>query len=137
MAGDASAKTFSFETVAVLIALMDKAGVKLGPVNYQLMASLDGQRTASSFDHGFREVKRRAKEIAVQAGGASNGGTPAPTPRKKADGKASGTKRKGSKKNASEDDDNDDEESSPTKKTKVKDEATEEVNKDRDDFWDQ
>ncbi len=72
--------TFSFETVAVLVAALERGGVKLGMSHYTLMASLAGNRTASSFDHGFRKVKARARELAEQEGG--GGGTPGPTPTK-------------------------------------------------------
>ncbi|KAK4957109.1 hypothetical protein LTR10_005067 [Elasticomyces elasticus] len=136
MAGDTQ-KPMPFEAVAVLVAAIEKDGFKLGMKHFQLMAELDGTRTKSSFEHEFRTIKARAREINGMAGN----GTPAPTSVKKptAKGKtgASDKKRKGGKKDASEDDDNDDDEGSPTKKSKVKDEAKDEEKEDGDDFWDQ
>ncbi|KAK5677533.1 hypothetical protein LTS10_010105 [Elasticomyces elasticus] len=128
MAGDTPANAaISFETAAVLVAAIEKDGTKLSMKHFQMMAELDGSRTKSSFEHEFRKIKQKAREINGEE-------TPAPTPRKKA---ASGTKRKGGKKDASEDRDNDDSGASPIKKPKVKDEATEEATEDGDGFWDQ
>ena len=64
----ASNETFSFDTVAVLVANLSKKGVTLGMKDYTQMAKLDGKRTASSFDHGFRKVKARARELLAEAG---------------------------------------------------------------------
>lgn len=56
-------QTFSAETVACLLAVMEKAGVSVGLKHYELMAKLDGNRTKSSFEHQFRKVKARGKEL--------------------------------------------------------------------------
>ncbi|KAK1073222.1 hypothetical protein LTR74_001931 [Friedmanniomyces endolithicus] len=109
-------QTFSFETVAVLVAALERGGVKLGMSHYTLMASLAGNRTASSFDHGFRKVKARARELAGQEGSAGAGGTPGPMPTK---AKTPGRKRKG-KQEDTQDADDEETEGSPSKKSKAK-----------------
>ena len=78
------AVTFTLDTVAALVAALYQTGRNLGMKDYELMAKLDGNHTASSFDHQFRKVKARAKELA---------GEPI-TPQKNGDAKnGSGTKR--------------------------------------------
>lgn len=59
----APAKDFDFETMAVVVCCLLENGVTLGMKQYQLMATLSGNRTASSFDHQFRKVKSRAREL--------------------------------------------------------------------------
>ncbi|KAI7371521.1 hypothetical protein KC354_g479 [Hortaea werneckii] len=86
MANDKDNKTFTFETVATVVAALQSQGKTLGNREYELMAALDGTRSASSFEHSFRAVKKRAQEIS-QKGGSKNGGkasTEKPTPRKRA-----------------------------------------------------
>ncbi|KAF2229326.1 hypothetical protein EV356DRAFT_493992 [Viridothelium virens] len=61
-----SDKTFSFDTIAVLLAVMESHSVKLGSKHYQMMSALDGKRGYNSFQHEFREVKKRAAELAAQ-----------------------------------------------------------------------
>ena len=61
-------QTFSFETVAVLVAVLKDKGGNLGMKEYELMASLDSSRTASGFDHLFRKVKNRANELIASKG---------------------------------------------------------------------
>lgn len=56
-------QTFSFETVAVLVAVVKEKGGTLGMKEYNLMSSLDASRSASGFDHLFRKVKSRATEL--------------------------------------------------------------------------
>lgn len=73
-------QTFTFETVAVLVAVIKDKGGNLGMKDYELMASLDSSRSASGFDHLFRKVKNRANELLE----AKNGGVaPVTTPKKK------------------------------------------------------
>ena len=67
----AEAQTFSFEEVACMVAAMNAAGVVLGAKHYGLMAKLDGTRTTSSFEHKFRAVKARGKELATELGDVS------------------------------------------------------------------
>lgn len=59
---------FTFETMACVLAVMDGKGANLGNKAYDLMAKLDGKRSASSFQHQFREVKKRGKELAAELG---------------------------------------------------------------------
>jgi hypothetical protein len=61
----AEAQTFTFQEVACMIAAMNAGGVSLGNKHYSLMAKLDGERTASGFEHKFRAVKARGKELAT------------------------------------------------------------------------
>lgn len=57
---------FSFETIACVLAVMEGKGNSLGSKAYKMMAKLDGNRTESSFEHQFRAVKARAKELAAE-----------------------------------------------------------------------
>ncbi|KAK0302601.1 hypothetical protein LTR01_008671 [Friedmanniomyces endolithicus] len=111
-------QTFSFETVDVLVAALERGGVKLGMSHYTLMASLSGgSRSASSFDHGFRKVKARARELAGQEAA----GTPGPTPGKgKTGGNGGGRKRKGKREDTQDADDEETEGSPSSKKSKAK-----------------
>lgn len=69
---------FSFETMAVVLYCVLESGVVLGDKHYQLMSALDGTRSANAFNHQFRKVKARAKELKQQAdnGGTATGSTP-------------------------------------------------------------
>jgi hypothetical protein len=62
----ADAPVFTAETVACMIAVMELKGATLGTKAYQLMAKLDGTRTASGFEHQFRTVKARGKVLAAE-----------------------------------------------------------------------
>ncbi|KAI7187221.1 hypothetical protein KC363_g6133 [Hortaea werneckii] len=86
MANDKDNKYFSFETVATIVAALQSQGKPLGNREYALMAELDGTRTASSFEHSFRAVKKRAQEISKKGAPKEGGNTSAekPTPRKRA-----------------------------------------------------
>jgi hypothetical protein len=72
----AEAQSFSFETMACVLAVMDAKGATLGTKAYELMATLDGNRSSSAFQHQFRAVKHRGKELASQLG--SDTATPTP-----------------------------------------------------------
>lgn len=88
----AEATTFTFQEVACMIAAMNAGGVTLGAKHYNLMAKLDGERTASGFEHKFRAVKARGKELAGDLNDET--ATPkAPKSAKKATTTASGKKR--------------------------------------------
>nr|POF26137.1 hypothetical protein CFP56_22285 [Quercus suber] len=64
-------QTFDFETMAIVLYAMGQSGLKLGTSHYKMMSDATGnQRGHDSFNHQFRAVKKRADEIAVQAGGA-------------------------------------------------------------------
>jgi hypothetical protein len=76
-----------------MIAAMNTAGVVLGAKHYALMAKLDGSRTTSSFEHKFRAVKARGKELATEL----NDGTATPkTPKTANKTKTSTGKKRGS-----------------------------------------
>jgi hypothetical protein len=64
----AEAQTFSFETMACVLAVMEAKGATLGNKAYDLMSELDGKRSASSFQHQFRAVKNRGKELVAALG---------------------------------------------------------------------
>jgi hypothetical protein len=57
---------FTFQEVTWMIAAMNAGGVSLGLKHYTLMAKLDGERSASSFEHKFRAVKSRGRELAAE-----------------------------------------------------------------------
>ncbi|KAF2498427.1 hypothetical protein BU16DRAFT_579552 [Lophium mytilinum] len=54
-------KTYTLDTVAVL--LMAANVVSISRTQYEMMSSLDGTRTADSFQHQLREVLKKAKEL--------------------------------------------------------------------------
>lgn len=64
-------QVFTFEEMACTIAAMEVSGVTLGNKVYDLMATMDGNRTASGYQHKFRAVKNRAKELAATLKGES------------------------------------------------------------------
>jgi len=84
--------TLPFDTVASLIATLEKEGTIIGKKHYATMAALDanaGMHTLSSFDHQFRQVKARAKELLAMAGDVSTASaTPSSTSKAGKGGKA-------------------------------------------------
>lgn len=65
----AGEQTFDFETMAVVLYAMLESGVTLGNNHYALMSAADSKgRTANSFQHSFRKVKNRAKELQATKG---------------------------------------------------------------------
>lgn len=66
MSGEANTQTFSFETMAVVLYAMQESGVTLGMKHYEMMAAISG-KGKDSFNHQFRKVKARAKELGEQA----------------------------------------------------------------------
>lgn len=70
-------QTFNFETMAVVLYCVLESGVTLGDKHYQMMSAVDGDRSASAFQHQFRKVKARAKELQKQAASGEGVGTPA------------------------------------------------------------
>ncbi|PVI03691.1 hypothetical protein DM02DRAFT_669581 [Periconia macrospinosa] len=54
-------KMFTENTVAVL--LMALGSVSISTSQYDLMSALDGEKTASSFQHQFRSVVKKAKDL--------------------------------------------------------------------------
>jgi hypothetical protein len=67
MATNTNAQTFDFETMAVVLYAMAESGVTLGMKHYEMMAKADGTRGKDGFNHQFRKVKARAKELQEQA----------------------------------------------------------------------
>jgi hypothetical protein len=61
-----SEQTFDYDTVTAIIYCMLKDGVVLGARHYETMSALSGTRTASAFQHDFRDAKRRAKDLLVK-----------------------------------------------------------------------
>ena len=59
--------------VACLVAALLEHGVALGNRQFEAMAKLDPDRTASSFEHQFRKVKARAKELAGEVSKTDSG----------------------------------------------------------------
>jgi hypothetical protein len=57
------AQVFTYKTMACVLAVMEGKGATLGTKAYDLMSKLDGQRSASAFQHQFRAVKNRGKEL--------------------------------------------------------------------------
>ncbi|CAK4032040.1 Hypothetical predicted protein [Lecanosticta acicola] len=110
----ASEQTFDFETIALVIYAMLESGVTLGVNHYGLMSAADPKgRTASSFEHSFRNVKKRAKELQTTKG--SNLGTSASS---KSRGGAGGSKRKKAASEINSGGSADDEEQPPSKRVK-------------------
>jgi hypothetical protein len=97
MAGDTTPttnsnnQTFDFETMAVVLYAMAESGVTLGTKHYEMMSAMDGKRGAHGFQHQFRKVKARAKELGEMAAKAgSEGGGGGLTPVVKSRGKGAG-----------------------------------------------
>ncbi|KAJ4345368.1 uncharacterized protein N0V89_011498 [Didymosphaeria variabile] len=94
-ANSGGGKMVSEDTVAVL--LMAMGSVSITKAQFNIMSSLDGTRTASSFEHAFRPITKKAKELkarvdngetfeavapAKKRSGAVEGATPPTTPKK-------------------------------------------------------
>ena len=93
-------QTFSFETVAVLVAVLKEKGGTLGMKEYTQMSSLDTSRSASGFDHLFRKVKARATEL-LEEKKAKGGDNEATTPKKTTGAAKNGTPVNGGSKSGS------------------------------------
>ena len=79
----AKTQQFDFETMAVVLYAMAESGVSLGMKHYEMMSAVDGTRGKDSFNHQFRKVKARAKELQEQA---KDGGVGTPVKKTKANG---------------------------------------------------
>ncbi|WPG97405.1 Hypothetical protein R9X50_00018000 [Acrodontium crateriforme] len=128
--------TISIDTAAVLVALLNKNKVKLGMKEYKVMSELDGNKGPGGFDHLFRPIKARAKDIMEKL---DDGASATPvvkscvtdkSPGSAKRGKVDSTKTKGpakgkaKKQEAFDDDDSDDDvEATPTKKIKIQKEV--------------
>ncbi|KAM0708701.1 hypothetical protein Q7P35_005354 [Cladosporium inversicolor] len=86
------AQTFSFDEVACMIAAMNTAGI------------LDGNRTISRFEHKFRAVKARGKELATEL---NDGAAVQKTPISATKKAATSTGKKRNKEDVEADDDDD------------------------------
>ncbi|KAI9694541.1 MAG: hypothetical protein M1822_000157 [Bathelium mastoideum] len=65
--GEKAEKTFTLDTVAVLVSALEEHGVIVSTKHYKLMSSLDGKRGPDAFQHDFRVVKKRAAELSADA----------------------------------------------------------------------
>ena len=87
---------FDFETMAAVLYAMLESGVTLGSKHYDMMSAVCGDRGSAAFNHQFRKVKARAKELHEQA---KRAGTPTLVKKSKTNGavgkaeKKAGTKR--------------------------------------------
>lgn len=105
MASEKDNKSFSFDVMAAVFAVLQKKNVSFGQKDLELMEDLmeglDTKRTASSLDHAFRPVKHRAKELLEKDGAEDDAKTSAkkPKPSKGAKvGPSGGATKSGSKK---------------------------------------
>lgn len=60
-----SQKTVPADCVSVLLMALDKTIIT--EAQYEMMSALDGNRTASSFEHQFRSLTAKAKELKSRA----------------------------------------------------------------------
>ena len=92
-------KPFTFDTVAVLCSVILTNGGKIGIGAYDQMSALDGKRTANSFQHEFRAVLKRARELSESSKDTkpkpviATPKTPKSSPGKNKTGSGSGKKR--------------------------------------------
>ncbi|KAK3686278.1 hypothetical protein LTR37_019961 [Vermiconidia calcicola] len=119
----ANTQQFDFETMAVVLYAMAESGVSLGMKHYEMMSAVDGTRGKDSFNHQFRKVKARAKELQEQAkdGGV---GTPvkktkSPAGAKTTDKQAGSGRKRAQKAKAEVQGEGSDDEESPSKKVKT------------------
>jgi hypothetical protein len=54
-------KMYSEDTIAVLLAANGVSSISMK--QYDMMSALDGSKTAASFQHQFRPILRKAKEL--------------------------------------------------------------------------
>ena len=87
MAGDkdTTSQTFDFETMAIVVYVMQKNNITMGKEVFKMMSAADGKRGPDGFQHQFRNVKKRATEIAEEVAG-GNSGTPVLKTKVKASG---------------------------------------------------
>ncbi|KAI7235619.1 hypothetical protein KC330_g4181 [Hortaea werneckii] len=105
MASEKDNKSFSFDVMAAVFAVLQKKNVSFGKKDLELMEDLmeglDTKRTASSLDHAFRPVKHRAKELLEKDGAEDDAKTSAKRPKLSKGAKAGpngGASKSGSKK---------------------------------------
>lgn len=93
---DNSSKTFSFDDVAYLVAKLDANNIGLGMKDYQIMAELNGTRSDNGYQHLFRTVKARGKDLVPLIAAANANASPAKAAggaKAKADGEKKVNKR--------------------------------------------
>jgi hypothetical protein len=57
----AAGKSFSEDTVAII--LMALGTTSISTAQYEMMSAMDGQKTVYAFQHQFRSVLKKAKEL--------------------------------------------------------------------------
>lgn len=98
---DNGSKPISSDVAACIIAVLNESNVTIGAKHYKLMQKVDG-KTESTYDHMFRPIKAKAKQISEVIKKGELGDISA-TPVKKASGDgngnaaANGEKKKGGK----------------------------------------
>lgn len=60
-------KVFSADAVAALLTSLSVSSLSMK--QYELMSAMDGAKTASAFQHDFRSVLQKAKELKAQIDG--------------------------------------------------------------------
>ena len=79
----AADKAFSAEHIAALLAAMAADGSTApGAKAYSIMSKMDESKSASAWEHTFRPIKKRAKELAEQIKNGDFGDFAAATPSK-------------------------------------------------------
>jgi hypothetical protein len=85
-------KMFNVDVVAAV--LMASGTTSLSMKQYEMMSALDGSRTASSFQHAFRAVLAKAKELKARVEDGETFEPVAPTPKRGTASPATPKKRK-------------------------------------------
>ncbi|KAK5174087.1 uncharacterized protein LTR77_001167 [Saxophila tyrrhenica] len=113
-------KSFSTEDMAALLAAMASDGSSApGAKHYQIMNKIKNSKSASAWEHTFRPIKKRAKELGDQIKAGDFGDFATATPSK--DSAAGGEKKKTPAKRGRKAKAEADDEESPTKKVKKED----------------
>jgi hypothetical protein len=79
--GAAGGKTFSENTVAIILMALGTTSISMA--QYDMMSALDGQKTASSFQHQFRSVLQKAKDLKERVDNGETFASVTPTPKKR------------------------------------------------------
>lgn len=80
---------FTFETVAILCSCLNNCTVT--KAQYEMMSALDGTRTANAFQHQFRAVLKRARELKAKTDSGDTTMKPVEAEHKKGKAKKDGT----------------------------------------------
>ncbi|KAF2252988.1 hypothetical protein BU26DRAFT_587719 [Trematosphaeria pertusa] len=81
--GTGEGKMFSENTVAVLLMAVGNTSISVS--QYDMMSALDGNKTASSFQHQFRSVLKKARELKERVEGGEQFVAVAPSKKRGAD----------------------------------------------------